>query len=76
MWMCVGLRIEVCVCVCVTEMSLYPVSPGVGGGSGDTGLTEAEGRGSSEKKGDVDRWRPGSSCPFLPQPQWAEPPLC
>lgn len=58
--------VDVCVCepACITEMSLYPALPGVGSGSGGVGLIEAEGRVTSEKKGDVDRWRLESSCSF------------
>ena len=52
------------------ELSGKP--PGVGSGSKSAGLIEAERTATSEKKGEVDRWRLEFSCSFPFQPQQAE----
>ena len=61
---CVHVQMCVCEPACITEMSLFPALPGAGSGSGGVGLIEAEGTVTSEKKGDVDRWRLEFSCSF------------
>ena len=52
------------------ELSGKP--PGVGSGSKSAGLIEAERTATSEKKGELDRWRLEFSCFFPFQPQQAE----